>query len=197
MTLPFHSIVSYEEDSWEQFLEQIMLIDIFMPVIKHYENKDTLKCVIRYIAYAYSLNSDKIILGMEWQKNKQQIFEFVLAKPEKTIYEDLVLLKSAAVLETIHRWLEFQENDTFKMVQTLKDLRIEMQLSSVSNIKKASLETDYDQKFKNAEYANKLKLMIKDLEAELVQNDHRLKDAVREVNIKKSKDTLHVERFAK
>src|SRR4029078_10047735 len=106
MISPYHSIVSYEEDNWEEFLDRILLIHIFLPVIKAYTNKDTLRGVIRYIAYAYSVDSDKVILGRDWKKNKQEIFEFVLIKPEAKSYEELVLLKSEAVVDTIHRWIE-------------------------------------------------------------------------------------------
>jgi hypothetical protein len=180
MIQAFHEIVSYDGDDWQEFLDKCLVIDIFTPVIKEYQDIQKLKSVIRYILYTYSQQSDKIILGMEWQKNKQQIFEFVQVKPEKGLYEDLVLLKNDAVLLTVQRWLDHQDGDSFKQLQTLKDLRVEMQLSSISKIIKSSGEVDYTQKFLNAEYANKLKVMIKDLESELIQNDSKLKDAVKE-----------------
>lgn len=197
MTEAYSEIIKFEEDGWEEFLEQICLYEIFKPVISAYQDRDTLKRVIKYIVYAYSKNSDKIILGMEWQKNKQQIFEFVLAKPIVGIYEDLVLLKSEEVVSTIHKWLEFQDSDTFKQLQVLRDLRIEMQLSANGSIVKANGEQDYTQKFLNAEYAMKLKVMIKDLETELIQNDMKMKDSVREVKTVKSKVTVGPETFSK
>ncbi len=181
MINPFQALVTYEEDLWEDYLSQILLVDIFSPVIKEYEDKQVLKSVIRYIAYAYSHDSDKITLGQDWQKNKQQIFEFVMIKPEKKSYEDLVLLKNKAVVESIHNWLDFQQKDTFVQLQVLKDLRVEMQISSLTAILKASGEVDYDQKFRNAGYASDLKKMIKDLESELIQNDALLKEAAKEV----------------
>jgi len=197
MIQPYSEIISYEEDNWQEFLEKICLIDIFLPVTKAYPDVQTLKCVIRYIVYSYSRHSDKVVLDMEWQKNKQRIFEFVMAKPEKGLYEDLVLLKNENVIDCVLRWLDHQDNDTWRMLCVLKDLRLEMQLSAVSKILKSSGEIDYSQKFLNAEYAIKLKQMIKDLESELIQNDAKLKEAVKEVNIKKTKDRLHVEGFAK
>lgn len=187
MTQGYQAIIQYEEDNFEEFLERLCLIDIFLPVIKAYPDRDTLKCVIRYIVYSYSLNSEKIVLGMDWQKNKQKIFEDVLAKPEKGIYEDLVLLKNEAVLQSINSWMEHQDSDSFKMLQVLRDLRIEMQLSANAKIIKSSGEIDYSQKFLNAEYANKLKAMIKDLENELIQNNPLLKESVREVKVETNK----------
>lgn len=197
MVSPFHSLTSYEEDNWEDFLNKILLIDIFLPVIEEYHDKNVLKAVIRFIAYAYSPDSDKIILGRDWKKNKQEIFEFVMIKPEKSSYEDLVLLKNKAVVESIHRWVAYQDNDTFTQLQVLKDLRVEMQISALSRILKASGETDYDQKFRNAKYADDLKEMIKDLESELIQNNQKLKDAVKEVKVAKSKFTVGPETFSK
>jgi hypothetical protein len=197
MISPFHSIVSYEGDNWDDFLDRILLVHIFSPVIKEYKNKDTLKGAIRFIAYAYSVDSDKIILGRDWKKNKQEIFEFVLIKPEKKSYEDLVLLENKAVVETIHRWVDHQNNDTFTHLQVLKDLRVEMQISALSKILKSSGEIDYDQKFRNAKYADDLKQMIKDLESELIQNNQKLKDAVKEVKVAKSKFTVGPETFSK
>lgn len=197
MISPYQSIISYEEDNWDEFLEKCLLIDIFMPIIIFYKEPHIIKCVIKYIVYAYSVQSEKIVLGMDWQKNKQQIFEFVLIKPEKDSYEDLVLLKNKAVVDTIHNWMEFQDNDTFKMLQVLKDLRVEMQISSLSRIIKSSGEVDYDQKYRNAEYSVKLKEKIKELEAELIQNNVKMKDAVREVRMSKSKFNVGPETFAR
>lgn len=198
MTSPYYSIINYEEDHWQEFLDGIFLIDVFMPVIKEYTDVSTLKCVIRYIVTAYSLESDKIILGMDWQKNKQEIFEYAMLKPEAKSYEDLVLLKNKAVVDAIHNWLNFQDSESFRQLEVLKDLRIEMQISCLSDIKKSSGEVDYDQKYRNAGYANDLKKMIKDLEAELVQNDVKLKDQVKELKTAKRKlHTVGAETFAK
>ena len=197
MISAYHSVVNYEEDNWSEYLDNILLLDIFMPVIKEYINSGTLKSVIRYIVYAYSPESDKVILGMDWLKNKQKVFEFVLAKPENSIYQDLVLLKNKAVVNTIHKWLNFLDNDTFTQLQVIKDLRVEMQISSLTEIRKASGEIDYDQKYRNASYANDLKKMIKDLESELIQNNNKLKDAIKEVKSAKNKFNVGPETFSK
>jgi len=189
MVQPYFEIIKHEDDNWQEFLEQICLYDIFKPVIEYYKDRSTLKCVIRYIAYTYSKDSDKVLLGADWQKNKQQIFEDVMAKPVKGLYEELVLLKNPEVVETIHNWLEHQDGEVWKTLCTLKDLRVEMQLSAVSKILKPSMEVDYTQKFLNAEYADKLKVMIKNLELELIQNDGKLKEAVKEVRVQQNNNT--------
>lgn len=193
----YHSLVTYSDNDWQEYLERLCLIDIFKDLLNEYPDKDNLRCAVRYIMYAYSVESEMVILNKEWHKNKKDIFEAAQVMPRKGLYEDLVLLKSNAVVETIHRWLNFQDNDTFTQISVLKDLRVEMQLTCLTGIKKPSGEIDYDQKFKNAEYGVELKKMIRDLESELIQNSLKLKEAIREIRTARNKNTIGVEMFAK
>jgi len=193
MISPFHSIVNHDGNDWEDFLEKCLLIDIFLPVLKNYTNVEDAKCAIKYIAYAYSFQSDKVILGMDWQKNKQSIFEFVMVRPVKGMYEDLVLLKNESVVSSIQKWIQFQDNDTYIQLTMLRDLKMEMQLSCQAPIS----IVDFDQKYKNAGYAMDLKQKIKDLEAELIQNDMKMKDGVKELKQTKSRYTVGPETFSK
>lgn len=197
MIQSYQELISYKEDEWQDFLERICLIEIFMPVLTAYTDKDTLKCVIRYIVYTYSKQSDKVQLGVETLKNKEQIFEFVMVKPEKKLYNDLVLLESSAVIESVHKWLDYQDSGVWKQLCVLKDLKVEMQQAANSAIKKASGEIDYDQKMKNAEYATKISGMIKELEAELIQNDKTMKDVVKEVRSNKKTNNVGPETFSR
>ena len=141
----YQSIINYEEDSWEDYLTSICLIDIFKPLIDLVKDKPSLKFAIRYIVWTYSKESEHIILGDDWLKNKKRIFdETTLAD---VYYEDFVLLKNRIVVETIQRWIDFQDHNTFSNLMSLKDLMIEMRLSSNSPLKKTDGTTiDYDQK---------------------------------------------------
>lgn len=193
----YSSLLEYRENEWENYLDQILLFDIFKPVISYYKNRGTLRCVIHYIVYTYSFNSDKITIGQDWLDNKKKIYEFVCAQPIIDLYEELVHLKNEHVLKTIHQWMDFQQNDIFKNMQSLKDLKIEMQLSSNSKILKANGEVDFTQKFLNAGYVKDLTAMIKELEAELMQNSPKLKEGAKEVRMAKSKFNVGPETFAK
>jgi hypothetical protein len=197
MISAYHSLITYNGSEWEDYLERITLYDIFKGLIKEYPDKGDFTAVVKYIVYAYSVESEMIVLGSDWQKNKQKIFELCLVRPKEEFYESLVLLKNTAVVEAIHNWLEWQDQDVFKQLQTLKDLRIEMQLTCVSRITKASGENDYDQKFKNAQYSLDLKKMIKDLESELIQNSAKLKDAIKEVRETKQNKSFGLETMLK
>jgi len=109
----------------------------------------------------------------------------------------LVHLKNKAVVDAIQAWMDFCDSDLFTTLQILKDLRVEMQISCLTDIKKASLEIDYDQKFKNAQYSVDLKKMIKDLESELIQTSVKLKDSVKEFREAKQKKSFGLETFLK
>jgi len=197
MTNAYQAIANYQENEWEQYLDKIMLVDIFSPLLKTYTDVDTFKVAIRYIVYAYSLESDKIIMGMDWGDNKKKIFEEVYAKPTKGLIDDLVYLKNQAVVETINKWIDFQDSDTFRMLQKLRDLRLEMQMSCLSDIKKSSGEVDYTQKYLNAEYAMKLKHQIRDLEQELVQKNPKMQSQVKEVRSAANKFSVGPETMSK
>lgn len=177
----FQSLITHSDEKWVDHIERIGVEDIFGPLLKAYPDEGVLSGVIKYILYTYSEESEMLALGKDWMKTKQRIFEKCCIKPEKKMYEDLIHLQNDIVIAVIHKWMEYQDNDTFSQIQILKDLRVEMQVSCTSPIKKSSGEIDYSQKFLNAGYTVELKKMIKDLESELIQNTPLLKDAVKEI----------------
>lgn len=195
MIISQQELLSYEEDNWEDFLQQLDLFRIFKPILALTNDKTERRGIIRYIVWTYSKNSDKVIMDMEWERNKKNIFD------ETDLHlhwrEMLLDLKSDSLVAAIEGWIEYQDEDVATQIITLKDLKREMQISSISDIKKGnSTEVDYDQKFKNAEYVIKLREMIKKMEAELVQNDMKLKTAIKEVRSVRTKNTMGVEKFA-
>lgn len=188
-------LIAYEEDSWEEFLTRLDLLHVFKPILGLSTDKTVIRGIVRYIVWAYSKSSDKVIMDMEWERNKNNIFE------ETDLHHNwrdmLVDLKSEALVLSIERWIEYQDEDVATQIITLKDLKREMQISSVSALKKANgSEIDYDQKFKNAGYVIQLREMIKNMEAELTQNDNKLKSGVKEVRASKIKNTAGIEKFA-
>lgn len=187
-------LISYEDSEWDDFLTKLDLIGVFKPILDCFMENTIRRGVIRYIVWTYSRSSDKVIMDMEWNRNKLRIFEETdLPKEYKPLTVDL---KSESILSAIEKWVEFQDEDVFSQILSLKDLRLEMQQTSVGVIKKSSGEIDYDQKFKNAKYVTDLRAMIKDLESELVQHDPRMKSAVKEVRLTRNKFTVGPEKFA-
>lgn len=194
----YSSIVNYTEGDWEQYLDRIAMIDIFGPLLKEYPDPGDFSCVVKFILYAYSIESEMLVIGADWVKTKRKIFEKVCLRPWGSVYEDIVLLKNPSILETIKKWMDYQDNDLFEQLQILKDLRAEMQLTCLTPIKKSGGEIDYDQKYKNAQYSVELKKTIKDLESELIQNSSILKDSVKEYReVKRGAQTFGWETFMK
>lgn len=186
-------LIAYEEDDWEEFLNRLDLMHVFKPILGLTKDKTEIRGIIRYIVWTYSKTSDKVVMDMEWDRNKKKIFDDTDLHLH---WRDMIIdLKSEALVTSIERWIEYQDEDVATQIITLKDLKREMQISSISDIKKGtSQETDYDQKFKNAEYVIKLREMIKKMEAELIQNDLKLKSAVKEVKSVRIKNTIGIEK---
>src|SRR5688572_8382149 len=200
MVNPLQALSTYTGEDWNEYLDSISLYEIFKDlIVKYQESPSLLKGIIRYIVWAYGMESDKIILGTDWVETKKRIFESAQLPPMEDVLNDVVYLRDDVILLTIKRWIDFQDNDTWKELMMLKDLRAEMQLSANSQLRTGNGEgVNYDQKFKNAKYSIDLSFMIKDCESKLLQNDPRFKDATREVKQKtRSNISISPESFAK
>jgi hypothetical protein len=200
MINPLQALSTYSGDDWYEYLDSISLSEIFRDLILKYQaDPALLKGIIRYIVWTYGKESDKITLGTDWLENKKRIFEAAQLPPMEDVLRNVVYLADEVVLVTIKRWIEFQDDDTWKELMMLKDLRSEMQVSANSQLKAGNGDAvNYDQKFKNAKYSIDLALMIKDCESKLLQNDPKFKDAVREVKQRsKSNISISPESFAK
>jgi hypothetical protein len=200
MVNPLQALSTYSGDDWYEYLDSISLSEIFRDLIVKYQaDPSLLKGIIRYIVWTYGKESDKITLGTDWLETKKRIFEAAQLPPMEDVLKNVVYLADEVVLVTIKRWVEFQDDDTWKELMMLKDLRSEMQVSANSQLKAGNGDAvNYDQKFKNAKYSIDLALMIKDCESKLLQNDPKFKDAVREVKQRsKSNTSISPESFAK
>lgn len=200
MTIPVSAITQYEGNEWETYLDKICLYEIFKDLISEFgHDKELVTSLIRYIVWSYSVESDKIVYGMEWLKNKNEIYKICgLANRVNNIYEDeetkttyhegIVLLKYRPILHTIKKWLNFQDDETFATRQMLSDLIVEMRLAANSPIIKSTGEIDYEAKRKCAETVIDLIEKKADIEQKFIQNNPRLKDAYSEINKASKKD---------
>lgn len=206
MISAYSAILAHQKDDWLPFLESIGVDREFKPLFTADPERDDYAVIVRqhagtiikYIVTAYSIESPLIVIGTDWNKTKKKIFESVSGKPNAQIHEAVVLLRSPSVIRAIDNWLQYRDENLFTQMQVLKDLQVEMRITSISQIKKSSGELDYDQKFRNAEYAIKLNKMISETESELIQNSEKLKDAVQEVRTEaKRLNILSVESMLK
>lgn len=194
MTDPYYIITGNTKGNWTELLEKIGLLNVFKAVIENFKEDAIITGIIRYILWTYSIKSERLVIGMESLANKNRIFEACSLPTD--LYQSVVLLQNENVLQSIAKWLDYQDNEVFTQLTVLKDLKIEMQLSAISPLKRGT-EIDYDQKFKNAQYAKELRKMIQDLENELIQNTPKLKDLYKEVKAIAKKNTTGIEHFVK
>lgn len=189
MTHPYYDIVNYEKDDLEEYLRRILLYEVFKNVIEEYTDTGIAKKVIRFILYAYSMDSEMLSPnGNNWSKVSEEILE-VVGLPNE-LYDDVVLLQNPSVLLTIQRWLQWQGNEAWINYITYRDLRREMLASSLSKIKTASDEINYEQKMKNAIHAGTLLQMMNEAMEMFVQNHPKLKASVETLNRANSKNKV-------
>lgn len=203
MTSPFHDIVNYNDAYFEDYLEKLSLFFIFEPVFTQYPDKAIAKLVIKFICLCFSIESPKISVGGDRRTEKANLFKELFGElkiddeQKQNLYEDLVYLKNVEVIEAAKRWMKYKDNRQLEYLMTLHEQYVQQQQASLSPIRKATGEIDWSVKMNCVENMTKLKLMIKDAEAELQQNDEKLKEAYRETKAtNKKKVHLGVERFA-
>ena len=182
MINPYNALTT-NECNWVPFLEKLGLFDVFGELTASYYDTEATTQIIKFIVWTYSANSTQLTEGMEWEANKRNNYR--LAGLPQGLWEPVGLLKDPTILRATHRWLDWQEEPVFKQLQCLRDLKLEMQLSCVGKVVKSSGEIDFDQKFKNAQYALDLDAMIQQLENQSILNDPKLKDAIQETNYSK------------
>ena len=190
MIIPIVDITRYDGD-WDEYLENICLYEIFKELILEFgADKEKLTGIIHYIVWAYSIDSDKLVIGSEWLANKKRIFKLCKELPEtgywnedfKTTWHDaVVLLKSKTILFTIKKWLNYQNDDNFQTWCMLKDLISEFRIAANSPILKSTGEIDYEAKRKCAESVIDLMQKKSDVEQTFIQNNPKLKEAYKEI----------------
>lgn len=193
MTNPYIAITNYNGMDWEGFLRSLSLAQVFHPLREIFDG-ELLGKVIKFIVWAYSEDSDRIIVGMEWQYNKKKIYNLVGLPGDA--WHSIGLLENPVIVDVINKWLDVQNNQVFSEWCMLRELRREMQESATSRIETAGGQMDYDQKMKNATYVTKLRSMIEELEASLIQNSPTLKEGVREVRAKRKSPTAGPENYS-
>lgn len=175
----FSEIINYEGD-FNDILDKYNFVRIFEPVIVEFQEKEVASQVIKYIAFSFSIESNKITVEGDRKKETTAIFRQLKIKEE--LYTDIILLQNRAVLKSVQAWCKFQDSAQLEYLFTLKEAYVQQQSASISPLKKSDgLNIDFDQKQKCIEHMAELRLMIKDAESELKQNDPKLKQAYKDI----------------
>lgn len=188
MINPYQALTTHTGFDFEDYLERLNLLRIFMPIFEEFQDKEDRKNIVLYIVFTHSIESTKLTVGGDRRKEINSIFKG-LGLSDK-LYEEIVLMKSSSVVRSAQLWMEFKDNRQIEYLFTLQNAYVQQQAAALSNIKKATFEIDYDQKMRCIEHMTELRKMIKDAESELQQNDSRLKEAYEEVRKSNKKSTM-------
>jgi len=189
MINPYKALVSYDgQQRFEDHLVTMRLFDIFKPIYEAYdEDKEVCKKIVMYIAYAFSLESEFLTTyGGNWDEVSKTIFDHV--ELEKLYYEDVSLLQSDYVRAAAENWLKFQNEDNWTQYVHYRDLRRQMLIYSLQDLKKSSGEIDIEAKYKAAVYSKDLLVLMQQSFDQFIQNNVKLKtnvDAINRVNREK------------
>lgn len=186
MVIPTNDLINYEGNDWQQYLNKLCLYDIFKDLCEEFgSDKEMLTGLMRYIVWAYSIDSNKIVLRQEWMANKKRIFK--VASLPILMEEDVVYLKNKTILYTIKKWLTSQNEENYSTYSMLNDLIMELRVASNSPIKKSTGEIDYKTKVECAESVIELLAKKAEIEQKFIQNNDKLKEAYKEVSHLNSK----------
>lgn len=198
MIIPTNDLINYEGDSWDEYLKKLCLYDIFEKLCEEYSNEpEILSGLIKYIIWAYSIDSNKITLRKDWVEIKKDIFKASgLPKfmQEEVIYlkvkvDETTLKPNVTLLQTIKKWLALQDGENFSNWCMLNDLISEMRIAANSPIRKSTGEIDYEQKRKCAEAVLDLLIKKDEVEQKFIQNNEKLKEASKEISQLNGKKT--------
>lgn len=194
MVSTFKTISDYDGNDWGDLLNDLNVLSVFDGILSIPCSADETSGIIKYIVWTYSVESDKVQFERDWYRCKQKVFQ--LSGLDVEWYQKTVELEDATILHAINKWVEYQDDDIFEQLITLKDLRAEMRRSCLSPIMKAT-GIDYDQKFKNAQYSVELMDRIKELEAKLISRDSKFREAIDEIKTASKKKYFGIEKIAK
>ena len=192
----YKDIINYDEghDYFDEFLEKMHIMEIFKPIFEEFTDKQVQLGAVKYILYAYSINSDMLTTnGLSWDKLSEKIFKKCKLPDEQ--YDNIARLESVSVQDCIQKWIRYQNDENFTQYVTFRDLRRQLLSASLSNVKKSSGEVDYATKMQCAVDSKQLLQMMSDARDTFIQNSAKLKDNVTALYEAQKKNTLSVEQI--
>lgn len=139
-----------------------------------------LKSAISYILYAYSADSDKVLLEGNWSDNKEKIAERV--QLPDTLISDLVHLKSKECRDVIIKYLNKQGDADFQQYQYIRDLHLKIKDKSFSDLYNEAGEFDQDKSLKNKDELSEIYEEKCKLEEKIRKKHMHIFDGYKDVN---------------
>ena len=134
----------------EQFLAKLELMDLDLFDGLKVEYPELWLKIARFILYAFSWDSDMLILNDDWENSKRKIYNRVGLPKDDGLFKDITNIIPPAICLCVKNYLAFQQAREFKHLIALKELYDQM----ISSIYDSTV--DYDQKRKNSKYAFEL-----------------------------------------
>lgn len=107
--------------------------------------------VCKYILDAYSIESEFIEIGEDWQEKKKQIaIQNGLGALGEEQLRDILSMKTPGIWKTVDNYLQYQGGREFRHLTVLKQLYERMLSSTFDN------EVSYDQQYQNSVYAKNI-----------------------------------------
>lgn len=172
----YKAILQFEEVGGDLIarLRSMGLNEVFEPIITNYGDEPvTFNKVLFYLIHAYSRESELHIANADWGQVKKNAAEKagINSEEETGLYLDLYDLRTVEIARTIRLYLDYQAGRDLKHMLMLKDLYEQMLNSAIENITDKDNVVNYNQKFQNAQYAEKLYLKIAEWEQRIEQNE--------------------------
>jgi hypothetical protein len=158
------------------------LYEIFQPLDDLNLSADVYNKVVFYILDCYSIESESLVLNLDWQDVKERVFS-KWELPEE-MRKGLVLLANNSVKDTIRNYCDAQKGDNLRHYFMLQDLYVQQLNGAVS----MSKELTYKEKHNVALNANETKKEVERFRQIIAEEYSVLKHAEKELpGVKKKK----------
>lgn len=149
-------------------LIDLNLAYIFAYVVEKHEEKNWLRPIVQFAAYAYSWESKMVVIGRDWQKTKMQIAQRVNMPPEA--YDPVVYLQDEKMADCFAMFLGlYRENMDYVHLVSLKDLYQQVIRNATKFVADEQGNADMNKKIRDIESADDLKEKIDRMEERLTQ----------------------------
>ncbi len=195
----YTALIGYEDVGGDMIerINHMGLAEVFGPIAEEWgADQSVFNKVLFYTLHCYSRESPFVIHESDWSNIKRKVAKKVGIDHKEDLFFQLYDLRNKNYTFTIRRYLDYQGSKATKHLMMLKDLYEQMVNSAIENITDKDGVIMYDQKVKNAEYADRLYEKINLWQQRIEGEETHLNKArgqLREVEIKRNNLTLRME----
>lgn len=165
MVNQYSEVLAYDggDDFFDEFLQKMHLLDIFKGLLNEFPDKEDFRGVVHFVLWGYSMESDMLTTGgLDWSKLSEKIFK--RTGLDKKYYDQVANLESDEVRNSVHRWLQLQNDPAWTQYITYRDLRYQFLKASLiplpSGVKKKTTDIENNIITDDSDSLNKLKMLV-------------------------------------